>query len=67
VLIGSGAIHAVPGVVVMMVLAVSGVIAGVALHVVAERRILIWLRGKRKQTIGHRVSPSAHGVAQSRL
>jgi peptidoglycan/LPS O-acetylase OafA/YrhL len=67
VLIGSGAIHAVPGVVVMMALAVSGVIAGVALHLVAERRILIWLRGKRKQTIGHRVSPSAHRVAQSRL
>lgn len=39
-LIGSGAIHAVPGALAMMVLAITGVVAGIALHVVAERPIL---------------------------
>ncbi len=62
VLIGSGAIHAVPGAVVMMVLAVTGVISGMALHLVVERRILLWLRGYRRGA-----SPSSHRVAQSRL
>jgi peptidoglycan/LPS O-acetylase OafA/YrhL len=51
VLIGSGAIHAVPGAVGMIVLAVSGVIAGIALHLVAERPILKWLRSSARITV----------------
>jgi peptidoglycan/LPS O-acetylase OafA/YrhL len=51
VLIGSGAIHAVPGVVVMMVLVVGGVGAGIALHLVAERPILRWLRSFGRITV----------------
>jgi exopolysaccharide production protein ExoZ len=42
--IGSRLIHAMPGWLLMLALAVGGGAAGVAVHVVAERPILRWLR-----------------------
>ena len=43
-LIGGGFIHALPGWLLMLAIAIGGGIAGIAVHVVAERPILRWLR-----------------------
>lgn len=43
-LIGSGFIHVMPGWLLMLALAIGGGVAGIAVHVVAERPILRWLR-----------------------
>ena len=43
-LIGSGFIHALPGWLFMLALATGGGAAGIAVHVLAERPILRWLR-----------------------
>lgn len=51
VLIGSGSIYAVSGALLMLVLAITGVVAGIALHLVAERPILKWLRSSARITV----------------